>query len=98
MGHGAESSTKGYLKGIQPLNQMDKFTRISHVVTLLKRLITAGIPSTDIGYKETKKALDFWILEGEPFQADIEFMRYGRVGHLEVFKDKSPTLLLKMIV
>jgi len=76
---------------------MDKFTRVSHVVTLLKRLTTAGIPPTDSGYKETKKALDFWILEGEPFEADIEFMRYGRVGHLEVFKDKTPTLLLKVI-
>jgi hypothetical protein len=85
------------LKGLNPFNQMDKFTRVSHVVTLLKRLTTAGIPPTDIGYKETKKALDFWILEGEPFEADIEFMRYGRVGHLEVFKDKTPTLLLKVI-
>jgi hypothetical protein len=74
---------------------MDKLQRLSSVVTLLKKIIGAGIPATDSGYKETKRALDAWILNGEPFDTKIEFVRYGRVGHLSVYKNKSPTMLLK---
>lgn len=74
---------------------MDKGDRISHTVTLLKKLIKVGIPQTDSGYLLTKKALDKWISDGESLEIQIEFARYGRVGHLALFADKSPTFVLK---
>ena len=74
---------------------MDKLARVSHTVTLLKKLIAVGIPQTDPGYSLTKKALDKWISDGEPLEAQIDFARYGRVGHLSLFADKSPTFVLK---
>ena len=74
---------------------MDKLARVSHTVTLLKKLIAVGIPQTDSGYSLTKKALDKWISDGEPQESQIEFARYGRVGHLSLFADKSPTFVLK---
>jgi hypothetical protein len=73
---------------------MDKGLRVSHTVTLLKKLIAVGIPQTDSGYLLTKKALDTWISDGEPLETQIEFARYGRVGHLSL-SDKSPTFVLK---
>lgn len=74
---------------------MDKSQRLSHTITLLKKLIAVGIPQTDLGYSLTKKALDKWISDGEPLETQIEFARYGRVGHLSLFADKSPTFVLK---
>jgi len=74
---------------------MDKLARVSHTVTLLKKLIAVGIPQTDPGYSLTKKALDKWIADGEPLESQIQFARYGRVGHLSLFADKSPTFVLK---
>ena len=74
---------------------MDKGLRVSHTVTLLKKLIGVGIPQTDSGYSLTKKALDKWISDGEPLETQIDFARYGRVGHLTLFTDKSPTFVLK---
>ena len=74
---------------------MDKLARVSHAVSLLKKLIKVGIPQTDPGYALTKKALDKWIADGEPIETQIEFARYGRVGHLSLFADKSPTFVLK---
>lgn len=74
---------------------MDKLARVSHAVTLLKKLIAVGIPQIDSGYYLTKKALDKWISDGEPLETQIEFARYGRVGHLSLFSDKSPTFVLK---
>ena len=74
---------------------MDKLSRVSHTVTLLKKLIAVGIPQTDSGYNLTKKALDKWISDGEPLESQIQFARYGRVGHLSLFSDKSPSFVLK---
>ena len=74
---------------------MDKGERVSHTVTLLKKLIKVGIPQTDSGYSLIKKALDKWIADGEPLESQIEFARYGRVGHLSLFADKSPSFVLK---
>lgn len=74
---------------------MDKAARLSHSVTLLKKLVSVGIPTTEYGYSFTKKALDKWISDGEAIEAQIEFVRYGRVGHLSLFVDTSPTFVLK---
>lgn len=74
---------------------MDKLARVSHTVTLLKKLIAVGIPKTDPGYSLTKQALDKWISDGESIETQIDFARYGRVGHLSLFTDKSPTFVLK---
>lgn len=74
---------------------MDKSIRLSHTVTLLKKLNDIGIPKTDTGYFMTKKALDKWISDGEPIETQIDFARYGRVGHLSLFADKSPSFVLK---
>lgn len=74
---------------------MDKSTRLSHTVTLLKKINDIGIPRTDTGYFMTKKALDKWISDGEPLEIQIDFARYGRVGHLSLFTNKSPTFVLK---
>ena len=71
--------------------------KIAEVVTLLKKLIEAGIPSTDSGYFQTKKLMDAWIVGDQDLVDEkIEFMRYGRVGHLSMFQDsKSPVFILK---
>jgi hypothetical protein len=74
---------------------MDKGARVGHAVTLLKKLVKVGISQTDPGYKLTKAAFDKWISDGEPTDAKIDFARYGRVGHLSLFTDKSPTFILK---
>jgi hypothetical protein len=74
---------------------MDKSIRLSHTITLLKKLIDIGIPRTDTGYFMTKKVLDKWISDGEPLETQIDFARHGRVGHLSLFADKSPTFVLK---
>ena len=74
-----------------------KGERLSEVITLLKRLIEVGIPDTDYGYKETKKILDAWLIDGEAREERVEFPRYGRVGHLSLFSDsgKHPVFVLK---
>jgi hypothetical protein len=74
---------------------MDKAARLSHSVTLLKKLISVGIPTTEYGYSFTKKVLDKWISDGKAAEAQIEFVRYGRIGHLSLFVDTSPKFVLK---
>jgi hypothetical protein len=75
----------------------DKGEKVGEVVTLLKKLISVGIPSTDSGYKQTKALMDAWILGEYDMEEKIEFMRYGRVGHLSMFvkEGKSPVFVLK---
>ncbi len=69
------------------------------VVTLLKKLIKVGIPVTDPGYKQCKEIMDAWVNDesGEDVKAEIQFMRYGRVGHLSLFSEsgKNPIFVLK---
>ncbi len=71
--------------------------KVGEVVQLLKKLIEAGIPTTDSGYFQTKKLMDAWILgDQDLIDEKIEFMRYGRVGHLSMFQDsKNPIFVLK---
>ena len=72
--------------------------KVAEVVDLLKKLIKSGIPATDSGYFLTKKLMDSW-LSGDVDLVDekIEFMRYGRVGHLSMFNEsgKNPIFVLK---
>jgi hypothetical protein len=72
--------------------------KIAEVVDLLKKLAKAGIPSTDSGYFQTKKLMDAWIVgDKDLIDEKIEFMRYGRVGHLSMFNQegKNPIFVLK---
>ena len=72
--------------------------KIAEVVDLLKKLAKAGIPSTDSGYFQTKKLMDAWIVgDKDLVDEKIEFMRYGRVGHLSMFNQegKNPIFVLK---
>ena len=72
--------------------------KIAEVVDLLKKLAKAGIPSTDSGYFQTKKLMDAWITgDKDIVDEKIEFMRYGRVGHLSMFNQegKNPVFILK---
>ena len=77
--------------------EKDKGERVAEVVTLLKKLIHVGIPTTDSGYKQAKALMDAWIVGDYDMEEKIEFMRYGRVGHLSMFvkKGKSPIFVLK---
>jgi hypothetical protein len=76
-----------------------KGDRLMEVVTLLKKLIKVGIPATDPGYKQCKAIMDAWINDetGNEVKAEIQFMRYGRVGHLSLFSEsgKNPVFVLK---
>jgi hypothetical protein len=74
---------------------MDRGERVSHTLTLLKKLIAVGILPTEYGYIQTKKALEKWMSDGEALESQIQFARYGRVGYLSIFTDKSPEILLK---
>jgi len=71
--------------------------KVAEVVDLLKKLIKAGIPTSDSGYFQTKKLMDAWIAGDHDLVEQIEFMRYGRVGHLSMFNQagKSPIFVLK---
>ena len=72
--------------------------KIAEVVDLLKKLAKAGIPSTDSGYFQTKKLMDAWIVgDKDLIDEKIEYMRYGRVGHLSMFNQegKNPIFVLK---
>jgi len=71
--------------------------KVAEVVDLLKKLAKAGIPTTDSGYYQTKKLMDAWIVgDKDIIDEKIEFMRYGRVGHLSMFQEaKSPVFILK---
>ena len=71
--------------------------KVAEVVKLLKKLIEAGIPSTDSGYFQTKALMDTWIAgDKDLVDEKIEFMRYGRVGHLSMFQgDKNSIFVLK---
>ena len=71
--------------------------KVAEVVKLLKKLAESGIPSTDSGYSQTKALMDSWILgDKDLVDEKIEFMRYGRVGHLSMFQgDKNSIFVLK---
>jgi hypothetical protein len=72
--------------------------KVGEVVKLLKKLIEAGIPTTDSGYFQTKALMDSWIAgDKDLVDEKIEFMRYGRVGHLSMFNQdgKNPIFVLK---
>ena len=72
--------------------------KVGEVVKLLKKLIEAGIPTTDSGYFQTKTLMDSWIAgDKDLVDEKIEFMRYGRVGHLSMFNQdgKNPIFVLK---
>lgn len=72
--------------------------KVAEVVDLLKKLLKAGIPATDSGYFQAKRLMDQWIVsEVDLVDEKIEFMRYGRVGHLSMFNQdgKNPIFVLK---
>lgn len=72
--------------------------KVAEVVHLLKKLLNAGIPSTDSGYYQAKMLMDTWLSsEVDLVDEKIEFMRYGRVGHLSMFNEsgKNPVFVLK---
>ena len=71
--------------------------KVAEVVKLLKKLIEAGIPSTDSGYFQTKALMDTWIAgDKDLVDEKIEFMRYGRVGHHSMYQgDKNSIFVLK---
>lgn len=76
----------------------ERAQKIAEVVDLLKKLAKAGIPSTDSGYFQTKMLMDSWIASDKDLVDEkIEFMRYGRVGHLSMFNEdgKNPIFVLK---
>lgn len=76
----------------------ERAQKIAEVVDLLKKLAKAGIPSTDSGYFQTKMLMDSWIAgDKDLVDEKIEFMRYGRVGHLSMFNEdgKNPIFVLK---
>ena len=77
--------------------QKTKGERVKEAVTLLKKLQEVGIHTEDSGYKQTKNALDSWISDGAEITEKIEFMRYGRIGHLTLpyHSGNTPTLTLK---
>jgi hypothetical protein len=77
--------------------QKTKGERVREAITLLKKLQEVGIHSEDLGYKATKNALDKWISDGSEMTEKIEFMRYGRVGHLTLpyHSGNTPTFVLK---
>jgi hypothetical protein len=71
--------------------------KVAEVVKLLKKLVEAGIPTTDSGYFQTKALMDSWIAgDKDLVDEKIEFMRYGRVGHLSMFQgEKNSIFVLK---
>jgi len=71
--------------------------KVAEVVKLLKKLAEAGIPTTDSGYFQTKALMDSWIAgDKDLVDEKIEFMRYGRVGHLSMFQgEKNSIFVLK---
>jgi hypothetical protein len=77
----------------------DKGEKVKEVVTLLKKLIKVGIPTTDPGYKIAKACMDSWIKEDKDVHEEIPFMRYGRMGHLSLYSEegKAAQFVLKVL-
>ena len=73
-------------------DQKTKGDRVKEAVTLLKKLQEIGIYPEDLGYKQTKTAIDAWISDGAEATEKIEFMRHGRIGHLTLPYHSGNTL------
>ena len=69
-------------KGSSDKNHKTREERITDAVLVLSKLKSVGADK-DIGYTQTKDALDKWINEGGSWQGKIDFPRYDR--YVELF-------------
>ena len=71
--------------------------KLGEIIPLLKKLIEIGILPNDPGYTMTKALMDIWLKSDIDIHEEIQFVRYGRVGILDLYskRGKRPSFVLK---
>lgn len=71
--------------------------KLDEIIPLLKKLIEIGILPNDPGYTMTKALMDVWLKSDIDIHEEIQFVRYGRVGVLDLYskRGKRPSFVLK---
>jgi CRISPR/Cas system-associated endonuclease Cas1 len=71
--------------------------KLDEIIPLLKKLKEIGIIPNDPGYTMTKALMDVWLKSEIDIHEEIQFVRYGRVGVLDLYskRGKRPSFVLK---
>ena len=71
--------------------------KLDEIIPLLKKLKEIGILPNDPGYTMTKALMDVWLKSEIDIHEEIQFVRYGRVGVLDLYskRGKRPSFVLK---
>ena len=71
--------------------------KLDEIIPLLKKLQEIGIIPNDPGYTMTKALMDVWLKSEIDIHEEIQFVRYGRVGVLDLYskRGKRPSFVLK---
>ena len=71
--------------------------KLDEIIPLLKKLQEIGILPNDPGYTMTKALMDVWLKSEIDIHEEIQFVRYGRVGILDLYskRGKRPSFVLK---